>query len=135
MTEISYAKCVILLKEKYSKFITYWNKYLEEGGPAEGPFPEMIPFCDYVLDVIKNEDFAQAENILNTAEYLLCHGDESVKNAIATMFLEDLMHAHPDQINFETIAKYLGKESKGYCRAWDKFTGCRTPGLWDEEGK
>jgi len=62
---------------------------------------------------------------------LLINGDESVKNAIATSFLEYLMSNDPDEIQFTSFSKFLGKHSIEYCRAWDEFTGVRTKGIWE----
>lgn len=62
-------------------------------------------------------------------------GMNQFKNGIATVFFEYLMAKDPTEIKFKTFSQYLGKESLDYCRAWDKFTGVRTEGLWDDEQK
>ncbi len=93
----------------------------------------MMPFEEYAIDTIKSDDEVEIKKIFDFVEFLLCNGNESVQNAIATSFLEYLMSKDPDELNFSKFAKYLGENAIGYCRAWDKFTGIRTEGLWEEE--
>lgn len=54
-----------------------------------------------------------------------------IDNAACTCFLEDLINiASHGRISFERFIPYLGEKSKEFCRAWDEFTGVKSPGLW-----
>jgi len=55
-------------------------------------------------------------------------------NAVCTCFLENLLNKGSwGDICYSRFVPYLGEKSREYCRAWDHFTGVKTPGLWDEE--
>jgi len=78
------------------------------------------------------EDFSDDElrRLGCFVESILTGTDEIVATAIATGFLESLLAASSaGKLDFETIAPHLGVHSKQYCKAWDTFTGCHTPGL------
>ena len=63
----------------------------------------------------------------DTDEYLL-------DNAACTCFLESLINrASWGGIPYNRFVPYLGEKSREFCRAWDEFTGVKTPGLWDEQ--
>lgn len=135
MKKITEEQCLDLLKEKFPKFIPYRDAYVTCWETTHGVLALMGPFSEYAIGVIKANNTAEIENILDCAEFLLCNGDQLVQNAVATVFLEDLMNKDPDEIKFGSICKYLGKNSIDYCRAWDEFCGMRTEGLWDDEKK
>ena len=119
------------MKEKFLKFPVYWKDYIRDFGSDLRLHIQMLPFGEYAIDTIKSNDEVEIKKIFDFVEFLLCNGDESAQNAIATSFLEYLMSKDPDEIKFCKFAKFLGKNALGYCRAWDKFTGVRTEGLWD----
>ncbi len=132
MKIITLEECKNLLKEKFPKFIPYWEAEISLWGD-EGILALFAPFASYAVEVIKTNNPSQLKNIFDYIEFLLSEGDESVKNGVATVFLEDLMNKDPAEFKFKTICHYLGEKSLGYCRAWDKFCGVRTEGLWDDE--
>jgi len=132
MQTITLAECNKLLKEKFPNFIPYWEAEISLWGD-EGILALFGPFADYAIDVIKTNNPSQLKIILDYVEFLLCEGDQSVQNGVATVFLEDLMNKDPAEFKFKTICQYLGKNSLDYCRAWDKFCGIRTEGLWEDE--
>jgi len=133
MERITEERCIELMKEKFPKLLPYLEAYIRYFGSDLGIYTQMIPVGNYAIDVIKSEDEVEIKRIFDFAEFLLCNGDESVQNAIATSFLEYLMSKEPDEIQFTKFAKFLGEQAIGYCRAWDKFNGTRTEGLWDNE--
>lgn len=133
MIKITGDKCILLMKNNFEKFSKYWDAYILEFGSDQGLSIQMLPFCEFAIDVIKSHNEIEIEKIFNFIEFLLCNGDESVQNAIATSFLEYLMSKDPDEIKFNKFAKYLKKHTIDYCRAWDKFTGIKTEGLWETE--
>lgn len=68
--------------------------------------------------------------VFDLVESLLTDGEESVKDAVATGFLESLLsESSAGRLDFRRIAALLGQRAVHYCREWDKFTGCTTPGL------
>lgn len=132
MKKITGKKCIELMKEKFPKFISYWESYIREHGADNGLHVQMIPFEEYAIDTIKSNNELEIKKIFEFIEFLLCNGNEAVQNAITTSFLEYLMSKDPDEIQFTSFAKYLGKNSIGYCRAWDEFTGVKTKGIWED---
>lgn len=132
MEPITEKRCIELMKEKFPKFHSYWETYIRDHGSDLGITIQMLPFCKYTVDAIKSNNEAEIEKIFNFVEFLLCNGDDDVQTAITTSYLEYLMSKDPDEIQFASVVKYLGENSKEYCRAWDKFTGVKTKGLWED---
>ncbi len=133
MEKITGEKCIELMKEVFQKFSAYWESYVQDFGSDQGLTIQMLPFCEYAIDVIKSDNEVEIKKIFDFIEFLLCNGDESVQNAMTTSFLEYLMSKDPDEIKFSKFAKYLGENTIAYCKAWDKFTGVKTEGLWETE--
>lgn len=131
MEKVTAENFINLLKEKFPKFIPYWDSYVNYWGMNQGITIQMIPFSEYVVDVIKTNNIIEIKNIFDFVEFLLCNGDESIQNAVATSFLEYLLNKAPDEIKFNVFAKYLGENTIKYCKAWDEFTGIKTKGLWE----
>lgn len=131
--QITAVNFINLIKEKFPKFIAYWESYISEWGLDEGLTIQMLPFSDYAIDVIKSNDENEIKRVFDFVEFLLCNGDESVTYAITTSFLEYLLSHDPDEIQFSKFSRYLGENTVNYCKAWDKFTGIKTEGLWDNE--
>lgn len=132
MKQITGERCIELMKEKFPGFLSYWEAYIRDFGSENGLHIQMLPFDEYTIDMIKSKDEAEIEKIFNFVEFLLCNGDDDVQTAITTSYLEYLMSKDPDEIQFASFVKYLGENSKGYCKAWDKFTGVKTRGLWED---
>lgn len=93
----------------------------------------------YVEDIlntphITSEKTKEVEEIFSLVEYFLNEGEFSVKAAAATCFLENLInYTSAGTLAPEKLIPYLvGKKSIEYCKAWDEFTGVKTPGLWSE---
>ncbi len=135
MEKVNEQNCMNTLAEKFPKFALYWEAYVDEEGTDDGLTVKMIPFADYVIDLIKGEQKSVLQEVFDFVEYLICCGDESVHAAMTTSFLEYLLARDGIEIKFSTICPYLGKESKEYCRAWDEFCGVKTEGLWDNQSK
>ena len=120
-----------LIKEKFPRFIPYWEDNVNYWG-LELASNDVMPFAYNAVDEIKSENEKEIENIFILVEFLMCAGDEYVQTVIATYFLEYLLSKDPDEIQFIKFRQYLGKETIAYCRAWDKFTGVMTKGLHDD---
>jgi len=119
------------MKENFPEFLPYWDSNSENHDL--GLIIQMMPFGQYAIDVIKAKNELNIKKIFDFVEFLLLNGDESVQTAITTGFLEHLLHRDPEQIKFSTFIQHLGKNAFQYCRAYDKFTGVRTEGLWEKE--
>jgi hypothetical protein len=54
--------------------------------------------------------------------------------ALCVSFLEGMLNvaSHGEGI-YERFIPYLGDKCKEFCKAWDQFTGVRSPGLWFDE--
>ncbi|WP_316357467.1 DUF7674 family protein [Candidatus Neptunichlamydia sp. REUL1] len=133
MEEITEKKCIELTKKRFPKFLPYWSSYIRDFGPDLGITIQMIPLEEYTVDTIKAHSEREIKEIFDFVEFLLTKGNQSVQTAITTSYLESLMILDPDEIKFRWFVKFLGPHTLEYCRAWDKFTGVRTDGLWDEE--
>lgn len=132
MKKITEKDCIHLLKKKFPKFIPYWNSYVNKWGLDQGITIQMMPFDEYVVDVIKSKNDSEIKEIFDFVEFLYCNGDDSVQDAITTSFLEALLNKDPEEIQFIDFAKHLGKNSIEYCRAWDEFTSVKTKAIWSE---
>ena len=118
---------------------TQWDDYMLERCSKESlDFTKLMHvLTDYVASMLQNDreekEEKELKEIFLLIEHLVEKGDKSVKSATTTNFLENLINisSHGD---FEpsTFIHYLGPKSKAYCKAWDEFTGVKTPGLWDE---
>lgn len=135
MGQISGEMCIELIKQKFPKFSSYWDPFINDFGSDTGLHIQMYPFEEFTIDTIKSNNEKEIEKIFCLVEYLITSGDDDVQTALTTSFLEYLMSKDPDEIQFKTFAKYLGENSISYCRAWDKFTGVRTEGIWDNTKK
>ena len=81
------------------------------------------------IDRLGDEELARVSAAIETA---LAQGPKNVQDAVATGLLEAAISAtdrHPGGVRF---LRALGQNAKAYGRAWDTFTGRRTPGIWDE---
>lgn len=66
----------------------------------------------------------------NTIEDLVMYGDETVKNAVTTGLLEVMLaESSAGRFDMSTLLRFLGPETKAYCRSWDAFTGNKTEGF------
>lgn len=60
-------------------------------------------------------------------EDLMMHGDEAVKNAVATGMLEAVLsESSAKRFDISALARWFGPKTKAYCLAWDAFTGIQS---------
>jgi hypothetical protein len=101
----------------------------EWGDEVPGLCSEFSELSDFVIAKLQSGATDGLRVLLETVERLMVEGDEEVKDAAATCFLENLMNATPDRISPAAVVPLLGPESRNFCRAWDRFCGLKTPGL------
>ena len=112
-------------RERWQAHREYWE------GEDAGLCNDMSEFSEYVVDLIADEQSADLPMIFELIERLMVKGDQDVQNAAATCFLENLINiAGTDRLDAKKYIHLLGPESRAYCKAWDKFTGVYTEGLW-----
>lgn len=133
-----------------SKFVNFANSQIlkEEielmGNPESiTPYTIFSGLTNYVIDELikKNENITQEEiDIYNFIEEIRIKYSEfpentdeyDFDNAACTCFLENLLNrASAGRILYNRFIPYLGEKSKEFCRAWDEFTGVKSPGLWE----
>ena len=117
-----------------------WKSYYMVVNPNEDPsniHALMMVLTDYITDKLNekqslNRRKTEEEKIFKLIERFIKEGDFNVRDAASTCFLENLInYTSAGRLKPEQFIHYLGKESKEYCKAWDEFTGVKTPGLWD----
>ncbi len=124
-------ECMRILVERFPGFSDRWRAHLEWWGEEEaGLCNDVAAFGRYVGDLIVEGDTSDVAAIFGAIEELLLEGDAEVKDAVATCCLENLLNSvSSGRIAAGTFVHLLGPQSRAYCRAWDEFTGVRTPEL------
>lgn len=95
---------------------------------------EMATFSHFISDSLNNNVYhLNFEKVFNFIEFLMIEGDNEVKNAAATQFLENLINrTSSGELDPKKFVHLLGPKSREYCKAWDEFTDVKTEGLWDD---
>ncbi len=121
MNEITEQNLVNLIKEKFPKFLPYWQAYFNKWGSDAGIGDDMEPFVHYIVDEIRSENYHEVEEIFNHVEFLLCNGDELVQVVVENCVLIPLMYKSRQEIEFVNYSKFLGTESINFLKTWLKF--------------
>jgi hypothetical protein len=128
---ISKAQCMDLIVSGVPEFGQAWedHKNYWEGEEA-GLCNDISAFSDYVGEQINQGKRDNLKTIFDLIEELLTDGDQDVKDAVATCFLENLVNlASANKLFSPDFVPFLGPNSRAYCKAWDAFTGVKTEGL------
>lgn len=130
-------EALTLILETERGFSKAWQAHRNDWyGMDAGTCSDMATFSRYVASLLAaNPKHPRAPAIFALIERLMVEGNEEVQTAAATCFLENIQNRSPDPILPEAFVGLLGEKSRHYCRAWDEFTGVRTPGIWDEDEK
>ena len=130
MTALSLAETSRLLRDALPETMTGDDRRLTDWSDLP-PTVEMGQLATAFADALASGLSAdRVAAVMQTVEQALTGGNEEVKDAVATGFLEGLMaEASAGRMSFEQLTDHLGPESRRYCEAWDEFTGARTPGL------
>lgn len=129
---ISQQECMKFVLKQQPAFQSRWQSFLDDWGAEEpGLCNNIAEFSEYVINLANEKSTQNFTEIFNLVEQLLVDGDKTVKDAIATCFLENLLNAASNGIiDPQSFVPFLSQESRTYCKAWDEFTGVHTPGLW-----
>lgn len=109
------------------EFKDAWDEYRRGWGEeTPGICTDFAEFSTFIHDAMRRHLSLDLPGVFTFIEQCLQDGDEAIKDAAATCFLENLQNqgSHSDQ-----WVHLLGPESRAFCRAWDEFTGVDTPGL------
>ena len=127
---IDKAQCILLVNEIEPAFQQVWRDFLSDWeGDKPGLCLYLSAFAHFTGDLVLHGASEQVPIILDQIERMLRDGDAEVRDAVATCFLEGLVHR--SEVPTRAYIPHLGPESVKYCRAWDEFTGARTEGLWE----
>lgn len=128
---ISHGNCIELVLGTVPEFEPAWQAHLKFwGNDKAGLSNDLAEFASYLIDNIDCLSSGKREDIFLLVERCLSEGDDAVKDAVATCFLENLLNAVSEKrIEASSFVKFLGAKSRTFCEAWDDFTGLNTPGL------
>jgi hypothetical protein len=88
---------------------------------------QLFELTSLVVERFSDGNYERSTELFQLVEKLLTHGSQSVRNAIATGFLESLQNQ--TTLSGEYWAPLLGKNARKFCAATDEFYGVKTPGL------
>ena len=123
--------CMDFILQNVPDFERAWRAHLEYwDGEEAGLCNDMSAFSSYVEDLVAKNRTENLKPIFDLIEQLMNDGDQTVKDAVATCFLENLINrASAGSVPARAFVHLLGPRSRAYCKAWDDFTGVRTEGL------
>ena len=117
-------------KDMCQEHLEYWGE--EKAGLCN----DMAVFSRYSINLLKeaNKNISELKDIFLFIEKCMLEGNDNVKDATATCFLENIINATSwETISSLNFVQLLGCESKKFCKAWDEFTGVKTEGLWHKD--
>ncbi len=124
---IKESEVVPMLLRQFPEFKKYWDDHWDYLGEENefGLCGKLFPFTRYALDLL-NLETAEADEILHKmfdiSENLMTEGNETIRTAIATCFLEDISNRFAEEPEKnERFKTFLGPESLGYCEAWEEL--------------
>jgi len=121
-------QCMPLILERFPGFEGRWREHLESwGGKPRRLCGDMTTFSFHIRDLVAQHELDTLPAVFTLIEEWMVHGDEMVRTAVATCFLENLLNL---EVEPKCFVPLLGPVSREYCRAWDESTGVKTEGLW-----
>lgn len=129
--QITSNNCIEFLRNTFPGFKEEWSRHLAfwEGEEA-GLCNDISAFSRYVVKVIQEKDSVQLQDIFDVVEHCVCSEDQALKMAFTTCFLENLLNYFSSgEIDVSVFVPFLGEQSREFCKAWDDFTGVKTPGI------
>jgi len=106
------------------------QSFLQEWEPDEpGICLILSQISDVTVQFFQSDKMDIVKNVFEVVEALLVNGDNTVKNAAATCFLENILHRVPQEVSPNALRLVLGPQSLYYCREWNKFTNVSVEGF------
>lgn len=133
---INHQQSIEMIRKMFPSFFTskVWEQHLEFWADENPGFGNIIStFSDYCIELFLSKREDELKSVFLFVEEMLKNGDVSVRDAFATCFLENILNLVPSKISPIDFIPLLGPSSIDYCRAWDEFTGVKTPGLTHED--
>lgn len=88
--------------------------------------PQSSELSRFVAEKLRRVDYDTVPELFALAERLMNHCSQSVQDAVATCFLENLINISSDGTPDPSMFVWLlGPASRDCCRGWDEFTGAR----------
>jgi hypothetical protein len=119
---ITEMECVDIVLAQVPGFRAEWQDWIEEDGPSTGLCSDVSMFSRYAIRLMWSDGIEAAKEILELAEKMMQEGDELVQTASATCFVEHIVN-ELDRGLPVTVIGLLGRESRFYADAWQKFCG------------
>jgi len=128
---ITKEKCINYILQKVPEFQNSWEIHLNYWESEEaGLCNDVSSFARFTIEKTNSKNQELLNTVFAVAEELLIDGDEDVRTAVATCFLENLLNGvSAGTISNSSFLSFLGENSKKHCRKWDEFTGVKTIGL------
>jgi hypothetical protein len=117
---ITKAQCVALILREVPAFCPTWQEHLDCWGDEEAGFwNDVAAFSQFFRDVSGDLTNDGCSRIFDLIEQLMVEGDEDVRNAVATCFLENIANwVGEDDLPSGADFSYLGEESRTYFQAY-----------------
>jgi hypothetical protein len=124
--------CVSKLLEASESLRGRWEAHLSRWRNAERNLcHDLEEVAEHAIDELVRCKGGEIQRLLGAVEELMVDGTDEVREAVATCFLENLQNAaSAGRFPARRFVEFLGPRSAEHCRAWDRFTGVRTEGLW-----
>ncbi len=117
--------CMSIILAEIPGYRTSWDEHMLWWGddtPSLGN--NMASFSQYVAGIIISDMHEELDAVFRLIEKMVAEGTTEVRTAATTNCLENIINSSSQgKFSPATFIGYLGKESKEFCDAWDRFTG------------
>ena len=104
------------------------EKWLNDDGSVS-IYSQLSELVDLVVERFNVGNYDGSDELFALVERVLVEGSDTVRDAVATGFLEGLQNQ--TRLAGEYWAPLLGERAKEFCRGMDGFFGVKTGGLHD----
>jgi hypothetical protein len=112
-------------------FKTTWEEHLDDwDGESAGLILDMIELAGYTNSLLKKGETEETKLIFGLMESMLEEGENAVRNAVLTGFLETVINPVTKNTDYlPQLGSLLGEKSRTYVHEWLKFTGGDLPNI------
>lgn len=110
--------------QDFPDFEPLWIKHLEywDGDDSRTLGIDIAEFQCFISNKLKSKEKYNFQKVFDLVELLLIDGDDDVEYAIQFNFLENLLNrSSSGHFPIDSFFKYLGEESKAFCKANEEF--------------